>query len=125
VRIERQLNSKGTVGEGVQHIANSVTGVECQVKDVNPVGNAFGCPPALSWWLGDICYDILVIQVQVQVRCSSVCGQVQPLDVALSNSVCHTHAIAVPGCLSVFAVPGCLPVLAVGQVARRLSRMGH
>jgi hypothetical protein len=27
-------------------------------------------------------------------------GQVQPLDVALSNSVQHSHAIAVPGCSS-------------------------
>jgi hypothetical protein len=34
---------------------------------------------------------------------TSVCGQVQPLDVALSNSVRHSHAIAVPGCSSVLA----------------------
>jgi hypothetical protein len=43
------------------------------------------------------------VQVQVQVCFTSVCGQVQPLDVALSNSVQHSHAIAVPGCLSVLA----------------------
>jgi hypothetical protein len=35
-------------------------------------------------------------KVQVQVCFTSVCGQVQPLDVALSNSVRHSYAIAVP-----------------------------
>jgi hypothetical protein len=34
------------------------------------------------------------LEVQVQVCFTSVCGQVQPLDVALlSNSVQHSHAI--------------------------------
>jgi hypothetical protein len=31
------------------------------------------------------------VQVQVQVCFTSVCGQVQPLDVALSNSVQHSQ----------------------------------
>jgi hypothetical protein len=45
------------------------------------------------------------VQVQVQVCFTSVCGQVQPLDVALSNSAStsHSHAIAVPGCSSALA----------------------
>jgi hypothetical protein len=52
----------------------------------------------MSWrWNGNMqvaslfesCATFTVVQVQVQVCFTSACGQVQPLDVALSNSVRH------------------------------------
>jgi hypothetical protein len=63
------------------------------------------------------------------VQCShvcftSVCGQVQPLDVALSNSVRHSHAIAVPGCSSVKRLKRRPHSAPLGSVIKCLSVQG-
>jgi hypothetical protein len=62
------------------------------------------------------------VQVQVQVCFTSVCGQVQPLDVALSNSVRHSHAIAVAWGLMLVQVQACFTSVD-GQVRALLGQL--